>query len=320
MDGRLASRPATGSGTRRTPCAGPAARCILPPPGTIAAVDVRGGAPGRARPESSRRAISSPEIHALVFAGGSAFGLAAASRRRLLARANAASGSRSGPARVPIVAGAVLFDLGRGRPRGLSGRSRRAGAACDAAAEPARSQTRRRRSRGPARPSASCSGRRTRRARRSRRRGRDPSAGRQEPSPRSRPSTPSATSWIPKAARSSGWAAARTGSFSSARALARRTTLRESPLAGANTTLVCVATDLAFRSRARSERDGDRGPRRARPGRPPGPRRSSTATLTFALAARRCATPSSAALACASAPAAAHAAAQRAIADAVKAE
>ena len=51
---------------------------ILPPPGTIAAVDVRGGAPGTRETGLFTPGNLISEIDALVFAGGSAFGLAAA--------------------------------------------------------------------------------------------------------------------------------------------------------------------------------------------------------------------------------------------------
>ena len=81
------------------------------------------------------------EIHALVFAGGSAFGLAAASggHGRLASGASAFGGA----ARVPIVAAAVLFDLAVGDPKAFPDEAmgRRA---CDAAAETAPARPRRR--------------------------------------------------------------------------------------------------------------------------------------------------------------------------------
>ncbi|HEY6930355.1 MAG TPA: P1 family peptidase, partial [Thermoanaerobaculia bacterium] len=51
---------------------------ILPPPGTIAAVDVRGGAPGTRETGVFTPGNLVSEIHALVLTGGSAFGLSAA--------------------------------------------------------------------------------------------------------------------------------------------------------------------------------------------------------------------------------------------------
>ena len=105
---------------------------ILPPPGTIAAVEIRGGAPG-----TRETGVFSPgnlvdEIHGLVFSGGSAFGLAAADGvAEWLAARNV--GFAVGEHRVPIVAGAVLFDLAVGAPRRPD---RRMGiAACRAARE-----------------------------------------------------------------------------------------------------------------------------------------------------------------------------------------
>ncbi len=104
---------------------------ILPPPGTIAAVDVRGGAPGTRETGLFTPGNLISEIDALVFAGGSAFGLAAATGvTEWLAERGV--GRVVGPARVPIVSGAVLFDLGVGDatafPDAAMGR-----AACDAA-------------------------------------------------------------------------------------------------------------------------------------------------------------------------------------------
>ena len=53
------------------------------------------------------------EIHGLVFAGGSAFGLAAAGGVMTWLKRQGV-GFAVGPARVPIVAGAILFDLAVG--------------------------------------------------------------------------------------------------------------------------------------------------------------------------------------------------------------
>ncbi len=113
---------------RRTGCT-----VILPPPGTIAAVDVRGGAPGTRETGVFAPGNLVSEIHAVVFAGGSAFGLAAATGVSAWL-AGRGVGFSIGPARVPIVAAAVLFDLGVGDagafPDEAMGR-----VACDAAAE-----------------------------------------------------------------------------------------------------------------------------------------------------------------------------------------
>ncbi len=96
--------------TRRTGCT-----VVLPPPGTIAAVDVRGGAPGTRETGVFAPGNLVSEIHGLLFTGGSAFGLAAASGVTSWLRARGV-GFPVGPARVPIVAAAVLFDLAVGDP------------------------------------------------------------------------------------------------------------------------------------------------------------------------------------------------------------
>ena len=104
---------------------------ILPPGGTIAAVDVRGGAPGTRETGLFTPGNLVSEIDALVFAGGSAFGLAAATgvTEWLVERGG---GRVIGPARVPIVSGAVLFDLAVGDPRAYPD-AEMGRAACDAA-------------------------------------------------------------------------------------------------------------------------------------------------------------------------------------------
>ena len=78
--------------------------------GATAGVDVRGGAPGTRETDLLDPVNLVEKIHAVVLAGGSAFGLDAASgvmqyleERKI--------GFDVGVARVPIVCGAVLFDL-----------------------------------------------------------------------------------------------------------------------------------------------------------------------------------------------------------------
>ncbi len=88
---------------------------VLPPAGTIASVEVRGGAPGTRETGVFTPGNLVSEIHGLLFTGGSAFGLAAADGvAAWLARGGV--GFAIGPARVPIVAAAVLFDLAVGDP------------------------------------------------------------------------------------------------------------------------------------------------------------------------------------------------------------
>ncbi len=91
------------------------------PHGALAAVDVRGGGPGTRETDLLEPHNTVERIHALVLAGGSAFGLAAADG---VMRELAAGGvgfpvfgeGKPGP-RVPIVPAAVIFDLAVGEVR-----------------------------------------------------------------------------------------------------------------------------------------------------------------------------------------------------------
>lgn len=103
---------------------------ILPPPDTIAAVEVRGGAPGTRETGVFTPGNLVDEIHGLVFSGGSAFGLAAADGVAAWLRKRGV-GFAVGSERVPIVAAAVLFDLAFGAPRHPD--SKMGAAACVAA-------------------------------------------------------------------------------------------------------------------------------------------------------------------------------------------
>jgi L-aminopeptidase/D-esterase-like protein len=113
---------------RRTGCT-----VILAPAGTIAAVDLRGGATGTRETGVFAPGNLVSEIHGLVFSGGSAFGLASASGVSSWLR-HRGIGFPIGPVRVPIVAAAILFDLGVGAADAFPDEA--AGeAACDAARE-----------------------------------------------------------------------------------------------------------------------------------------------------------------------------------------
>jgi len=104
---------------------------VLATDGAVAGVDVRGAAPGTRETELMSPLNAVDRVHALLLAGGSAFGLDAAGgvMRWLDERG---IGIPVGPARVPIVPAAILFDLWVGdasiRPDAASGY-----AACDAA-------------------------------------------------------------------------------------------------------------------------------------------------------------------------------------------
>lgn len=77
---------------------------------TVASVDVRGGGPGTRETDLLAPDETVGAIHAITLAGGSAFGLDAAGGV-MAALAARGIGFPVGDARVPIVPGAVLFDL-----------------------------------------------------------------------------------------------------------------------------------------------------------------------------------------------------------------
>ena len=88
---------------------------VLPPPGTVASCEVRGGAPGTRSTDILQPGTIIEVAHAVVLTGGSAFGLATAGgvERYLEERG---IGSEIGPVRIPTVPAAVIFDLGVGDP------------------------------------------------------------------------------------------------------------------------------------------------------------------------------------------------------------
>jgi L-aminopeptidase/D-esterase-like protein len=87
---------------------------ILCRKGAVAGVDVRGGAPGTRETDLLAPVNLVEKVHAITLAGGSAFGLDAASGvMRYLDEQGV--GFDAGPAKVPIVPAAILFDLGLGR-------------------------------------------------------------------------------------------------------------------------------------------------------------------------------------------------------------
>ncbi len=82
--------------------------------GAVAGCDVRGSATGTEEFDLMNPLHVTDRIHAVVLAGGSAFGLEAASGvRRYLERKGI--GFQTGVARVPLVPCAILFDLGIGK-------------------------------------------------------------------------------------------------------------------------------------------------------------------------------------------------------------
>jgi L-aminopeptidase/D-esterase-like protein len=86
---------------------------LVPDEGAVASADVRGSAPGTRETDLLRPGMLVERIHAICLCGGSAFGLAAADGvMRYLGERRV--GFAAGPALVPIVPAAVIFDLGTG--------------------------------------------------------------------------------------------------------------------------------------------------------------------------------------------------------------
>ena len=97
---------------------------VLLPEGSVASCEVRGGAPGSIGTDTLQPSAAGPGANAILLTGGSAYGLAAADGVvRYLEEAGLGFPTRAGI--VPLVAGAVVFDLGLGdslvRPTAESG-------------------------------------------------------------------------------------------------------------------------------------------------------------------------------------------------------
>jgi len=87
----------------------------MPPDGAVAGVDVRGGGPGTRETDLLDPRNLVERVHAVTLSGGSAFGLAAADGVMSALFDDGIGFPMGGPGDVvPIVPGAVIFDLGRG--------------------------------------------------------------------------------------------------------------------------------------------------------------------------------------------------------------
>jgi L-aminopeptidase/D-esterase-like protein len=111
---------------------------VLVEAGAVAGVDVRGGAPGTRETDLLDPVSTVQEVQAVVLAGGSAFGLDAATGvARWLEERGLGYKTQAGV--VPIVPAAILFDLGLGngkvRPTADCGYKAAAAARADAVAE-----------------------------------------------------------------------------------------------------------------------------------------------------------------------------------------
>ncbi len=97
---------------------------IMTEAGAVGGVDVRGSAPGTRETDLLDPSNLVDQVHAVLLSGGSAFGLDAASGVMRWLEEHG-FGYLAGPARVPIVPSAILFDLGVGdasiRPDAASG-------------------------------------------------------------------------------------------------------------------------------------------------------------------------------------------------------
>jgi len=81
----------------------------------VGGVDIRGSATGSVELDTLHPGHVAPNVHAIVLSGGSAFGLeTTCGVRNLLERRGV--GFNAGVTHVPIVPGAILFDLGIGSP------------------------------------------------------------------------------------------------------------------------------------------------------------------------------------------------------------
>jgi L-aminopeptidase/D-esterase-like protein len=86
---------------------------LMPPGGAVASGEVRGGAPGTRETALLEPSKSVERIHAIVFSGGSAFGLATATGVMGFLEV-LGEGVKTPHACIPIVPAAVIYDLGSG--------------------------------------------------------------------------------------------------------------------------------------------------------------------------------------------------------------
>jgi L-aminopeptidase/D-esterase-like protein len=111
---------------------------ILCSQGAVGGVDILGSATGTEETPVLDAGHVTPQVHGILLAGGSAFGLEAASGvRRYLEQQGV--GYDTGAAKVPIVPAAILYDLGIGkagvRPTAAMGEAAAAAATADAVKE-----------------------------------------------------------------------------------------------------------------------------------------------------------------------------------------
>lgn len=86
---------------------------VLPPPGTVGSVDVRGGGPGTHETDALDPTTLVSAVDAVVLTGGSAYGLVSAHGAQRWCEEQGRGFEVQGGV-VPIVPAAAIFDLGRG--------------------------------------------------------------------------------------------------------------------------------------------------------------------------------------------------------------
>ena len=86
---------------------------VLPPPGTVGSVDVRGGGPGTHETDALDPTTLVSTVDAVVLTGGSAYGLVSAHGAQRWCEEQGRGFEVQGGV-VPIVPAAAIFDLGRG--------------------------------------------------------------------------------------------------------------------------------------------------------------------------------------------------------------
>ncbi len=113
---KITELPGIAIGHAQNEAAGTGCTVILCEAGASAGVDVRGGAPGTRETDLLDPVNHVEKIHGVLLGGGSAYGLDAAGGVMAYLEERGV-GFDVGVARVPIVAGAVLFDLNCGDPK-----------------------------------------------------------------------------------------------------------------------------------------------------------------------------------------------------------
>jgi L-aminopeptidase/D-esterase-like protein len=111
--GRIADVPGIEVGHAQDMAALTGCTVVLCRRGAVAGVDVRGGAPGTRETDLLSPLNLVSRVHAIVLAGGSAFGLSAADGAMRYLEEHKI-GFPTGISRVPIVPAAIVFDLGIG--------------------------------------------------------------------------------------------------------------------------------------------------------------------------------------------------------------